>query len=220
MRSALRPVCLVLALSACVGAALPDEEGWTDLIAETGPDMKGWVRVAIPPSGKLSETSQWSIDPKTGYLVCDGTGGHDWLRWDRELGDFVYHVEWRFTPGTKSGYNSGIYARNSADGVVWHQAQTGDGSGGYLFGETMAGGKLKFFNLDKPEDGKSGKAKRVNRAGEWNTFEIRCQGKDMTLTVNGEPTSTWHDCEVPKGFVGVEAEGYRIEFRSIKVKSL
>ena len=66
------------------------------------------------------------------------------------VGDGVFHVEWRFTPVPgKKGYNSGIYARNSADARIWHQAQTGDASGGYIFGETEVDGKLKRINLSK-----------------------------------------------------------------------
>ena len=216
MRTAARILVLAFAFTAALPSTFSSEDEWTDLIAKTGPELKGWTRVAIPPKDKLSAKLQWAVDPKTGYLVCDGTGGHEWLRWDEEMGDCVYHVEWRFTKVEgKEGYNSGIYARNSADGTVWHQGQTGSGSGGYLFGETMSNGKLKFFSTDKQVKGKP-----VNPAGEWNTFEIRCQGKDMTLTVNGQETVAVHDNEVAKGFVGVEAEGYRIEFRSIKVKPL
>jgi hypothetical protein len=211
-----RIVVLALALAVASSAAMPAQDGWTDLLADAGPELKGWTRVPIPPTGKLGEKSQWSIDPETGYLVCDGEGGHDWLRWDQELGDFVYHVEWRFTPVEgKDGYNSGIYARNSADGTVWHQAQAGSGSGGYLFGETRTGGKLKFVNFADQVKGKP-----VKPAGEWNTVEFRCQGKNVTLTVNGQQTCDWRDCEVPSGFVGVEAEGFRIEFRNVKVKRL
>ncbi len=192
-----------------------DSTGWTDLLADAGKDLKGWVRGPIPPGGQLGEKSQWSIDPKTGYLVCDGTGGHDWLRYDKELGDFVYHIEWRFTPSEKTGYNSGIYVRNSADAKIWHQVQTGSGSGGYLFGETMSGDKRKGFGLQKEV-----KDKRVKNAGDWNVFEITCKGKDVTVWNNGAVTNEWHHCEVPSGFVGVEAEGYRIEFRNVKIKPL
>jgi len=211
-----RAVLLAFALAFATSTPAPAQDGWIDLLADAGTDLKGWVRGPIPPTGKLDAKSQWSIDPKTGYLVCDGKGGHDWLRWDTELSDFVYHVEFRFTPVEgKSGYNSGVYARNSADASIWHQAQTGSGSGGYLFGETKAGDKLKFFSLNKEVKGKP-----VKPAGEWNTFEIRCQGKDMTLTVNGQETCALHDCEVEKGYVGVEAEGFRIEFRDVKIKRL
>lgn len=189
--------------------------GWIDLLAEAGPTLKGWTRGPIPPGGKLSETSQWSLDPATGHLVCAGDGGHDWLRWDRELGDLIYHVEWRFTPiEGKKGYNSGVYVRNSADARIWHQAQTGGGSGGFLFGDTLVGGELKRVNLSKEVKGQ-----RVKPPGEWNVFEITAQGPEVTLWVNGAITCVWSDCQVPKGYVGLEAEGYRIEFRNVKVKT-
>ena len=57
-------------------------------------------------------------------------------------------------------------------------------------------------------------------AGEWNTFEVTCKGKDIFLWVNGAVTCEWHDIAVPKGYVGLEAEGFRIEFRNVKVKPL
>jgi hypothetical protein len=191
-------------------------EGWTDLLEQAGPKLSGWTRGPIPPSGKLKPQSQWSFQPDTGILLCEGNGGHEWLRWDKEMSDGVFHVEWRFVPvAGKKGYNSGIYARNSDDATIWHQAQTGDASGGFLFGQSPASGALKGFNLSKniPEQ-------RVKPAGEWNTFEITCKGKDMTLWVNGAVTNEWHDCEVPKGYVGLEAEGFKIEFRNVKIKPL
>ena len=193
-----------------------DPKGWTDLLAKAGPELKGWTRGPLPARGKLSDRSQWSLDEATGHLICDGTGGHDWIRWDKELSDCIFHVEWRFTvvPG-KKGYNSGVYARNSADGTIYHQAQTGDASGGYLFGNTKVSGAPKRFNLSKQQP-----ESRVKPAGEWNVFEITCRGKEMTLWVNGAVVNQWPDCEVQAGYVGLEAEGFRIEFRNAKVKSL
>ena len=89
-----------------------DPQGWIDLLDGAGTELKGWTRGPIPPEAKLDAESQWRLDPRTGILTCEGTGGHDWVRWDRELGDFIYHVEWRFTPvvSGKKAYNSGIYA--------------------------------------------------------------------------------------------------------------
>ena len=55
--------------------------------------------------------------------------------------------------------------------------------------------------------------------GEWNTYEIRCDGPKITLWVNGDLTGEFTAPEVPKGYWGLEAEGYRIEFRNIKLKS-
>ena len=193
-----------------------DPDGWTDLLSESGAELKGWTRAPLPARGKISEQSQWSLDPATGHLICEGNGGHEWLRWDKELSDCIFHVEWRFTaiPG-KKGYNSGVYARNSMDAAIYHQAQTGDASGGYLFGNTLEKGAAKRFNLSKQQA-----ESRVKPAGEWNVFEITCQGKEMMLWVNGAIANRWPDCEVAKGYVGLEAEGYRIEFRNVKVKPL
>lgn len=198
-------------------SALESEpKGWTDLLAKAGPQLEGWTRGTIPPGGKLNPVSQWSVDLKTGILLCEGNGGHDWLRWDKEQGDCIFHAEWKFTRiEGKKGYNSGVFVRNSDDGKIWLQAQTGDASGGFLFGDVPADGKLKRFNLAREV-----KDKRVKPAGEWNTYEITCKGKDITLWVNGANTCEWHECDVPKGYVGLEAEGWRIEFRNVKLKPL
>ncbi len=193
-------------------------DGWRDLLAGAGPDLNGWTRLPIPPGSKPKATapgSQWSIDEKTGHLVCRGDGGHEWLRWDEPVGDAIYHVEWRYTavPG-KKGYNSGIYVRNSDDAKVWHQAQIGDASGGFLFGETPGDAvALKRFN-----ETKNLKDKRVKSAGEWNICEITAKGKEISLWVNGAVTSVFDACALPKGYVGLEAEGWRIEFRNVKLK--
>lgn len=191
-------------------------DGWKDLLESAGPGLKGWTRLPLPPGSKTSDTTQWKLESTTGLLVCRGDGGHEWLRWDEELGDSVFHVEWRFTPVPgKKGYNSGVYARNSADGTVWHQAQTGDASGGYLFGNTPVDGQAKRLNLSRQLHGQ-----RVKPAGEWNTYEITSRGKSITLWVNGAVTSVFEACEVPRGFLGLEAEGWRIEFRNVKLKVL
>ena len=97
-----------------------------------------WKRIAIPPTNPVSEVAQ-----------CDGNGGHDWLKFNKELRNFSFHVKWRVEP--KSGtpkYNSGVFFRNSEDGAIWHQAQTTP-DGGYLFGLTPVDGKPAPFNARK-----------------------------------------------------------------------
>ena len=42
----------------------------------------------------------------------------------------------------------------------------------------------------------------------------------MTLRVNGAVTSVWEHLAVLRGYVGLEAEGWKIEFRNLKVKPL
>jgi len=196
-----------------------DPKGWVDLLADK--NLKDWTRVPLGPVGQLpagkpEDPSPWHIDASAKTLVCDGDkAGHEMFRYGPELGDFVVHAEWRFTKleGDKA-YNSGVFARASADGSTWFQAQTG-AAGGYLFGVFQAAGKPARVNLrDKMVEN------RVKPAGEWNTYEIRAQGKTMTLWVNGAIVNEYTECEVPRGYVGLEAEGYRIEFRNLMLKRI
>lgn len=191
-----------------------DASGWVDLLPST--DLKGWSRVPVPPGAPLGRP-QWHVEESGRVLVCDGDGGHDMLLCDREFGDAVFHLEFRYTRiEGKAGYNSGAYVRNSQDGAIWHQAQFGDAKDGFLFGETPgADGKKKFFITKKDVTDN-----RVKPAGEWNTLEITARGKTLSLWVNGAVTCQFADCGNPRGLVGLEGEGYRIEFRNLRIKEL
>ena len=208
------PGSLATAAEPAPSALEKDSSGWVDVMPSA--DLKGWSRVPVPPGDPLGK-QQWHVEESGTVLVCDGDGGHDMLLCDREFGDAVFHAEFRYTKVEgKAGYNSGVYVRNSKDGALWHQAQFGDANGGYLFGETPgADGNKKFFTTNKDvTDG------RVKPAGEWNTLEITARGNVLTLWVNGAVTCEVKNCGNPKGLVGVEGEGYRIEFRNLKVKEL
>ena len=79
--------------------------------------------------------------PRPEPSCAKATAGTTWPRWNKEFGDCVFHVEWKFTPiANGKRYNSGIFVRNSEDATIWHQAQTGDASGGFLFGDTPVDG--------------------------------------------------------------------------------
>lgn len=205
-------VFMVFFLGVTLAAA--GAKGWKDIKPKK--HLKEWSIHPIPATAALSPQSQWSIDRKTGFLVCSGKGGHDWLRYDRrQWRDFILQVEWRFLKlDSPAKYNSGIFVRNSADAGLWHQAQTGDASGGFLFGVTPTGEKNERFNTrDKAKN-------LVKPAGEWNQFELECVGKTITLRVNGEVSVVWDQCGVAEGYVGLEAEGYAIEFRTIRIREV
>ena len=79
-----------------------DPKGWQNLLADT--TMKNWVRGPMGAVGKLPVGSHgWSRLPgrwtrPPGLPLCEGDkAGHEWLRFDTEVGDVVYHVEWRLT---------------------------------------------------------------------------------------------------------------------------
>jgi len=187
---------------------------WTDILPDT--TLKGWTRIPIPPVEGLKPKLQWRVDPQAKALVCAGDGGHEWLRYDKELGDFVFHVEWRFTPVSPATtkYNSGVGVRLSSYGELWVQAQTGL-AGGYLFGTNLSNGAIRGFNLSKEM-----KENRVKPAGEWNVYDVRVQGDTITLSVNGEVVNEIKGIALRRGYIGLEAEGYEITFRNLKLESL
>jgi hypothetical protein len=200
-------LCLAL-----LAIALPASSQTLNLFPKNSQDL--WTRVAIPPTKPVSQIAQWHIDPAKRTIVCDGNGGHEWLRFNHELRNFTFHVQWRFTrlPGSPK-YNSGVFFRNSEDGSTWHQAQTTQ-EGGYVFGMTPVDGKLQSFN-----ERKNMTENRIKPAGKWNTYDIRCAGDKCTLAVNGAVVNTIH-LAVEKGYVGFESEGYQIEFKNIAIHEL
>ncbi len=184
---------------------------WKDI--QPKKDLTGWTRLAIPPD-PLAADSQWKI--ADGLLVCEGDKGHDWLRYDRELGDFELQLEFRYTPREGNPrYNSGIFVRNTADYKAWHQVQVGGASGGWIFGVTMENGQPKRFNLREQL-----KEMRVKPAGEWNTVHVTAKGRAITATINGAVVSEYTETGVLRGHIGLEGEGYRIEFRNLRLREL
>lgn len=187
-----------------------DGTGWRDL--QPAASLAGWTRLPIPWTNTLGR-QQWHVDAP-GVLVCDGDCGHDMLRFNEELTNGIFHVEFRFPPVTAPNpkYNSGVFIRNSADGKIWHQAQlTMDG--GYLFGNSPVEGTNQRFKTSPTE-------RRMKAAGQWNVVELTAQGKVLKVWLNGVETCVWDQCAMPAGFIAVEAEGYHVEFRNLKYKSL
>lgn len=191
---------------------------WVDLMppdTPLGQNIPGWTRIPIPAIAGLKPEPQWKVDGAQKLLICTGQGGHEWLRYDKELKDFVLQAEWRFAPKEgETKYNSGIGFRLSRFGEIWFQAQTGL-AGGWLFGQDFVDGGLKSFNLRQ-----QAKANPIKPAGEWNLYEIRAQGDKVTLTINGAVINEMTGVGMRRGYIGLEAEGYEIAFRNLKLQVL
>lgn len=179
------------------------------------PGLPGWTKVPIPADAALDPKEQWAV--QNGVLVIDGTGGHEWARYDaKQFNNFILHAEWRFrkvdTPEPR--YNGGLYFWASADGRQFYQAQTAE-AGGWLFGDFPKDGERNRTNLREQMTGN-----RMAPIGEWNTFEIHALPAEITLWVNGGVQSRWPNPPVTSGYVGLEAEGYYMEFRKLLIKEL
>jgi hypothetical protein len=213
---------LVLAISACSGGPSPagGDGGWVDLFPSR--DLKGWKRYPLDPAGSLASKDVYKVSGDGKLLIVDAVGGiKEVLIQDEERGDGIFHVEWRWgkDQGDKPNYNGGIYLRSSADGRTWIQAQVarqqpkGPVVGDFI-GLLMVDGKLA--RTDQMQAGPS----REAAVGEWNTYDITCRGKRISLSVNGGETVVWEDFPILRGHLGIQAEFGNYEIRALKWKSL
>lgn len=207
-------VVMGLAALLSAGAAYGQASAPMDMMPDEA--LHGWTRIPWTALEPLQAKMQWKADTTEHTLLCTGDGGHEWLRNDKELGDYILQVDWRMTPKgpEETKYNSGIGVRLSQYGELWVQAQT-QLAGGYLFGMNLVDGVLGRFNLMKEM-----KENRVKPAGEWNHYEIRVEGPRITLAVNGAVVSEVNNIALRKGYFALEAEHYEVTFRNIKVQTL
>lgn len=188
-------------------------DGWVNLMPPK--DLAGWHRAELDP---LSKDNVWHYAEDGKTFIVDGFNAKEMLLTDAHYGDGTFHVEWRLLkekPGQKM-LNGGIYVR-TLDGKNWVQAQTAYTGGkpprnGDLFCEFMEGKeKKRVETLNKGDT-------REKPVEEWNTYEIYCSGRTVSLWVNGAVTSEWTDCPIEKGSLGFQAEWAVYEIRVAKFK--
>ncbi len=184
-----------------------------------GKNFQGWQRVPLD-GDKLSAKNPWKVDAKAKILQCDGVGIKEMFLYKRPFKNGIFHVEWRFrkVKGKSPEYNSGVYVRSSKDGKQWLQTQTAmvpkPPQVADLFGDLPVKGKIKRVVIH----GKG--LKNVNPPGEWNTYDILCQGKKVQVKLNGKVVTTMKNCPRLSGHVGLQAEFFFIEFKNIRWKQL
>ena len=77
------------------------------------------------------------------------------------------------------------------------------------------------YTVGSPTSSRSFPTQRLVRpAGEWNDYFIRAVDGEVELTVNGEQVNGAVRCAPSTGYVALEAEGARIEFRNLRIREL
>lgn len=88
--------------------------------------------------------------------------------------------------------------------------------------------EINIWDLHPNQDNRSGSivTKQIPKAyietiGQWNTYEIRCEGNRTTVTLNGKVTAIHDGNPAPEGVIGLQAakEG-KIAFRNIFLQPL
>ncbi len=179
------------------------QQGWELLF--NGRNLDGWY----------GEPRLWKV--ADGMIV--GSSGrrlrrNTFLISRREFSDFILKVDIKLT-----NRNSGVQFRSKvlpAHTVRGYQADATRGKAwGNLHGENT--GRRVIV------DGWTGKGETVVRTGEWNHYEIYCEGDRITLTLNGLVTVDTRDDMFRRGVIGFQlhrGQPMSVAFRNVKIKPL
>lgn len=184
---------LVTALAA-IAAQTPGEKRIAD-----GKSFRGWT-------GDTNKT--WRIEDGAfvGGSLKEKVPHNEFLRSTRSYTNFILRVKFKLV-GTNGFINGGVQVRskpveNPPFELSGYQADMGEGWWGALYDESR-----RNKVLVKPEAGDVEKALKRN---DWNTYEIRCEGKRIRSFINGtrmidytEPDDTIEQF----GIIGLQIHG-------------
>lgn len=205
-------ISLLCALSGTVVTAA-DRTGQS-LSLFNGRDLAGWVNV-----NGASDT--WQVSG--GLLVCTGSP-RCFLRTSRRFDNYILELEWRLT---SAGGNSGLFFHATALPQVGApypeaiEAQIHDGDHGSLFG--IRGASL--IPVTRPDKkGRTARARplqeRCRPVGQWNRYVLTSRNGEGELAVNGKTvTHAWRTSR-RAGYIALQSERSRVEFRNIRLTPL
>jgi hypothetical protein len=192
-----------------------------------GRDLAGWVNVNTAPD-------TWSV--RDGLLVCSG---HPIgvMRSEKQYENFLLHIEWRHL---EPGGNSGVFVWSEGSVPEGRRLPTGcevqmleldwvklhrhkDGTLppiAYVHGELFGAGGMKT-TPDNPRGARSKSIEnRCKGKGNWNVYDAVCVDGVIKLSVNGKFVNGIRNASVKKGYLCLESEGAKIEFRNIYIMEL
>ncbi len=212
---------LFVGVAASAGPAA-EEAGWIKLF--NGKDLTGW-KPFLDPKAKASPAEIWTI--KDGVIYCDGSV-NGYLVTEKEYENYVLRVQWRWGDKvhTKSKVrNSGVFVHVVGQDKIWPKAVEAqlmaDHAGDFWL---VDGFKLKVdpARRDPKVDRHFFRTKDhvEKKLGEWNQYEITCQGDTVKLVINGESVNEGSGAELTKGKILLQSEGAEIHFRNVELKPL
>jgi hypothetical protein len=207
----LRALALFLVASALGGCAL---SGSREMSLFDGRSLDGW-ECEVP--------NVWRV--RDGVIVggsLDGNPRNEFLTTTRSFSDFVLRLEYKLV-GTEGFVNSGVQIRSirlekPPNEMRGYQADIGAGLSGSLYDESR---RNKTLLKPDPE-----LLKKIEKPGDWNLYEIRCEGPRIRLTLNGTLTVDFTETEPgmgQDGLIGLQIHGNckaEVSFRNIVLTPL
>ncbi|MHC4254491.1 MAG: family 16 glycoside hydrolase [Planctomycetota bacterium] len=183
-----------------------------------GKDFDGW-KLYVEDS-ELDVAEVWSV--KDGVVRCEGEP-YGYMRTTKAYTDYKLHVEWRWP---EELVNSGVLLHASEPDKIWIrsiEAQLAAGSAGdfILIGEgiglTVDG--VRYQDDDEPYIGiEKMHESTEKKPGEWNSYDIICNGNSIKLYVNGKFQNEGNEASRESGYICLQSEGSPIEFRNIYIE--
>lgn len=179
-----------------------------------GQSFAGW-------NGDLEKT--WRIDQGVivGGSLTQTVPRNEFLATDRAFTNFVLRLKFKLS-GTEGFVNSGVQIRSQRvprhHEMEGYQADIGPGWYGCIYDESR-----RNKVLAKPSD--TAVAAAV-KPGDWNDYEIRCEGRRVRLRINGHEMVdyTEPDEAIPQhGVIGLQVHGggkAEVRFKDITVEEL
>ena len=211
MKTILVPVCLLMLLVSCGS----DKESLFN-----GKNLDGWTIYVEDPD----------MDPDDFFYVKDGTIEtvglpRGYLRTEKEYSDYELHIEWRYP---EEPTNSGIFLHTNGPDLIWvahYQGQLKhENAGDFIVHGVGVSATLNDTVYTSTEEVKPLIPKmhpsNEKPAGEWNSYDIKCEGNIIELRVNGLLQNTAMNCSMTSGGIGLQAEGSRIQYRNLWIKPL
>ena len=202
------PIAALLALAGCATSG----PGATPIF--DGRSLAGW-------EGDTSKV--WRV--RDGAIVggsMEGNPRNEFLTTACPSRDFVLRLEYRLV-GTEGFVNGGVQIRsqripNPPNEMRGYQADIGAGASGTLYDESR---RRRALAKPDPE-----LVKKIEKPGEWNLYEIRCEGPRIRLTLNGTQTVDYTETETgieQDGIIGLQIHGNckaEISFRNLALTPL
>jgi HEAT repeat protein len=174
-------------------------------------------------AGWEGDTTVWRV--RDGLIVGGSMAGNprnEFLATTRTFTNFILRLEYKLV-GTEGFINSGVQFRSTrlqqpANEMYGFQADIGAGHSGCLYDESR---RNKFLARATDEQ-----IRRLERPGDWNRYQVRCEGPRIRITLNGEQTVdyTETDANLPQdGLIGLQMHGgckAEVSFRDLTIEPL
>jgi hypothetical protein len=188
-----------------------------------GKDLDGWVRFI--PDETQDADKKWTVDRvwsvRDGVIRCEGKP-NGYIRTTESYANYKLHVEWRWP---EEPTNSGVLLHRTGIDAVWPkcvEAQLMHENAGDFWFLSFSTGKVDGEQVG-PEQYANGRKKHPSNErpqGQWNSYDIVCDGKTVTLTVNGLLQNQCTDADPWFGPICLQSEDSPIEFRNITLEAL